>query len=136
MSDGAERKLNEMRWAKSTDVFNYLSQEKMNIVFLVDSIEVRPVYTGMWIPVVVRGQYEAIYDKSDKDRKNLPPRFLGYREIRYMVKRGFEQTDAEDNIENKTGFYVVWSDERTLNPGEKRKLFDQSREFFLQRNDQ
>lgn len=136
MSDGTERKLNELKWAKSTDVYNYLQQEKMNIVFLIDSIETRPVPAGMWIPVVVRGQYEAIYDKSDKNTKTLPAKFLGYREIRYMVKRGFEQTDEEDNIENKYGYYVVWSQERTLNPGEKRKLFEQSREFFLQRNDQ
>lgn len=136
MSEGVERKLNELRYAKSSDVFNYLDQKKMNIIFLIDSIETRPVPAGMMIPVVVRGQFEAIYDSAEKDKKVLPPEFLGYREIRYMVKRGFEMTDAEDNIENKTGFFVVWSDERTLDPGEKNKLFKQSREFFLQRNDQ
>ena len=136
MSEGVERKLNEVRYAKSSDIFHYLDQRKMGIVFLIDSIEVRPVPAGMMIPVVVRGQFEAIYDTGEKQNKNLPPDFLGYREIKYLVKRGFEMTDDKDNIENKTGLFVVWSEERTLDPGEKRKLFEQSREFFLHRNDQ
>lgn len=134
MSKGLERKLNSVRYARSNETYNYLEQEGLNIVFLVDEIITAPVPAGMNIPITVRGQYDAIYDKSDKDKKNLPPKFLGYREIKYLVELSFPLTDINESFENKPGFYVVWSEERTLSPGEKNKLEKRSRTIYLEQD--
>lgn len=132
MSEGAEKSLNEKKYIESTDVFNFLDKKKMGIVFLIDEIIVNPVPLSQNSAVIVRGQYEGIYDQAEKDQE-LPAEFLGYREIRYIIQMDFARLSSKDNesFENKFGYYVIWSDERVLSSGEKTALESRSKEQFL-----
>lgn len=136
MAKGPEKILREKSFAESSDFFRYLDQEKMGIVFLVDEIIVMPAHAGQITPVIVRGQYEQIFDTADASKKALPPEFLGYKEIRYFVETSFPMVDKNNEWENKNGFYVVWSDERTLPGSEMFSLQQKSRELLLHNREQ
>ncbi len=131
MSKGPEEALNKKRYSESSDMFALLEREKYGIIFLIDEILTFPVPQSMHTAVIVRGQFEAIYDSADKEKKNLPPAFLGYREIRYIVENSFPQSDLKEEWENKWGMFVLSSEERTLDPGEMKRLRTRSRELFL-----
>jgi hypothetical protein len=136
MSKGPERGLNEKKYAQSSDMYNLLSQDRKSIVFLIDEILTFPVPMSMNTTVIVRGQFDAIYDAADQEKQNLPPDFLGYREIKYIVENSFPRVDEKGEWENKPGFYMIWSSERVLNPGEKLLLDKKSRELSILPNDQ
>lgn len=136
MSKGAERGLNKKKYSESSDMYSYLDRDKKSIIFLIDEIITLPVPMSMHTAVIVRGQFESIYDSAEQDKQNLPPEFLGYREIKYIVETSFPRADDKENWENKPGFYVIWSSERILNPGEKLLLSKKSREMSIRPNDQ
>lgn len=130
MSTGPERALNKLRYAKSTDRYKFLKKEGLGIVFLIDEIITMPVIGQMNLPVVVRGQFELIYDQKDKG-KTVPPEFLGYKEIRLTIQHEYPQMDLDNEFTNKYGLYVISSDIRSLSNGEKRKLEQKSREYLI-----
>lgn len=136
MAKGVERALNEKRYAESSDIYNLLDKDKKSIIFLIDEIITMPVPLTMNTAVIVRGQFDAIYDTSEKENQNLPPEFLGYREIKLIVESSFPRMDEKDNWENKPGFYVIWSSESILSPGEKLLLEKKSRTMAVMPNDQ
>lgn len=160
MSKEIERDLNMLRYIESYDRYQELNRDRKSIIFLIDEILTFPVPLTNSTVVIVRGQYEGIYDQGDNKGKTLPPDFLGYREIRYIVQQSFPRVkidretekkeiiaelnkkrgkDQKVNIknigfENKFGLYVVWSEEKVLNAGEKLKLEERSRDHLVQQN--
>ena len=136
MSKGPERGLNKKKYSESSDMYSMLDRDKKSIIFLIDEIITMPVPQFLHTAVIVRGQFEAIYDTAEQDKQNLPPEFLGYREIKYIVETSFPRADEKENWENKPGFYVIWSSERILDPGEKKLLEKKSREMAIRPNDQ
>lgn len=136
MSKGPEKIVRQKLFSESSDFFRYLDREKMGIVFLIDEIIIMPVPAGQTTSVIVRGQYEQIFDTAEADKKALPPEFLGYKELRYVVETSFPSTDENNNWENKNGFYVIWSDERTLTGSEMYSHQQKSRELLLHGREQ
>lgn len=131
MSKPPEQMVNQLNFSKSTDRYFFLEREKLGIVFLVDEILLMPVPMSSTTAVIVRGQYEAIYDSSENKNKSMPPEFLGYKEIKYLVETTYPQSDMQNEWENKDGFFVVWSSERDVTLGEATLLQRKSREKLL-----
>jgi hypothetical protein len=134
MSKGPEKIINQMNFSKSTDRMFFLEREKLGLVFLIDEILLMPVPMSLNTAVIVRGQYESIYDSAEAKNKSLPPEFLGYKEIRYIVETSFPESNVKNDWENKDGFYVIWSSERDVPLGEATLLQRKSREKLIRNN--
>ena len=98
------------------------------------AILLMPVPMSLNTAVIVRGQYESIYDSAEAKNKSLPPEFLGYKEIRYIVETSFPESNVKNDWENKDGFYVIWSSERDVPLGEATLLQRKSREKLIRNN--
>lgn len=132
MSDGPERILNQTRFSVSNERFVELDRDKKSIVFLIDEILITPVPMSNIVPVTVRGQYEGLFDTEESKNKGLAPEFLGYKEIKLLVRTDFPETNLDDTkFYNKPGFFVIWSEMTELDIGTKTKLEQRSREMLL-----
>lgn len=129
LSKGVELAMNKLRYSASPERFNYLnSGNKKSILFLIDEIIVMPVIGASNIPVIVRGQFELMFDNSE-NAEDIPPEFLGYKEIRLTVQMSYPETSVDNEFINQYGIHVIHSDMRSLDSGEKFKLGERSRDY-------
>lgn len=132
MSDSVEKIFNQKRFAESNERFIELDRDKKSIFFLIDEMIVIPNAMSNITSVIVRGQFEGIFDTQEGKNRGLAPEFLGYKEFRYLVRTEFPETDIDDNkFYNKPGFFVIWSEKVELDLGTKTKLEQRSREMML-----
>lgn len=119
LSVGEERVLNMRKYAESNNIYYDLKKDNKGYVFLIDDILIRNIPDNGTSHVVVRGEYQIVFDKVKQD---LPPALWGYREIHLFLVQGVPTADLEDQYENKYGIFVSNSIENILSPVLKDRL--------------
>ena len=128
MSVGTEKALNMEKYYQSNEIFYTLQQGNMGWVFLIDDIILKAVPNSGAVLAVVRGEFQVTYDRVKVD---MPPRFWGYREMRFMINQGNETIDSKENELNKYGVYVAWSNVEILTPEQKEARFKRNYDYYL-----
>ena len=129
MSTGLE-KMNLMKlYGDSHELFRLIADSGIGWKFLIDDIVVYGNPDVGSILVTVRGQYQVTYDQAK--RPDVPHKLFGYKELRFIVVQGSPTKDAQGNFLNKTGFFVVWSQEDDASPEAKESLTKQPSDIYL-----
>jgi hypothetical protein len=129
LSFGAEKAVNERRFKDSAEQLKFLKENKMGFEFLVKGLVIQSIPGSGTARIEVRGRHQAIFDNAQKD---TPIRFLGEKQIVYIVTMG-EEVIKEGATKNKYGFYVVDSFETNLSPSESLLLDQVSRAQFTEK---
>tara|TARA_Y100000034_G_scaffold136040_1_gene210438 strand:- start:4024 stop:4794 length:771 start_codon:yes stop_codon:yes gene_type:complete len=127
-----EREKNLRMWSESNKTFNRLKQANMGWVFLIDDIIPQGVPGTPLYHIVVRGEFQAIYDNAKRPvDQQLPAKLWGYKEFRYQVVVNSPDMTVDDKYLNKYGIYVSSSSERDINPLEKDRYTKRNHDFYL-----
>lgn len=128
MTAGIEKALIQKKYVDSVDVFKFLKANNVGWVFLVDSILVHPLEEAGSYRIVVRGEYQVTYDKAKVD---IPHGLLGYKELTYILVQADPTEDMSGNDLNKSGLFIVYSQEDTLTFLEKQRLDQKDINYYM-----
>lgn len=142
MSLGNERSLNMIRLANSTDVYTRLKKGQAGWVFLIDDIllfngpqahggmMVNPAGFGYTL-AVVRGSFQINYDQV---KNGGSPKLWGYKEIHLLISQGVPTMDTKNNLINKYGLFIVWSNIQDIDISRKEEYDKRNFDFYLKQD--
>lgn len=123
MSTGEEQVRAKDAYAKSSDLYKYLSENGVGWVFLIDKIIVRPAPGTGTLVAEVFGEYQTTFDQAKVD---VPHETFGYKVVTLLIVQGLPSSDGKGAPLNKSGLYVYSSTEQTLDPSAYREIRDHS----------